>query len=207
MSRHLAVLTTAGDIVVYTLPPYGESAGCLLAPRLTRTLACYSTSKTKRLALCAFDKAYLAVVGETPDKKCMQAQLFAIGLGLLLSMSHYGCSLRWCADMLSVWDMEFGTLQGRHDLRPVDVSLKATSSNDIYEVVPTSSLDKGGFAIILGRHLDMCPVYCSPFSLAAAMGRMQDTAAALDAKQAENLSTPPMLSAARDVLPALKVRH
>jgi hypothetical protein len=67
---HLAVLTSSAHVAVYTAPAWDAPEGQSLTPRLTRALACYAAANPRRLALIAFDKAYVAVIGETPDRKC-----------------------------------------------------------------------------------------------------------------------------------------
>lgn len=67
------------------------------------------------------------------------------------------------------------------------------------------SLGNGGFISTVGRHVDVCPVFCAPFTLSAALGRMQETAKTLTASNAVELSTPPMRGVACEVAAAVSV--
>lgn len=64
------------------------------------------------------------------------------------------------------------------------------------QMIRSASLGNGSFVCTLGRHVDVCPVYCTEFNLAAAMSCMRATASVLSADDAASLLTPPMVSCA-----------
>lgn len=88
-SRTLSTLSAKGTLAVFSLPPVDSSEDTQLSATLVRHLAMYMpsdgpnkarsgrrekdgpTQPAPRVAMFAFDSAYVALVGETPDQKCM----------------------------------------------------------------------------------------------------------------------------------------
>eukprot|EP00124_Ichthyophonus_hoferi_P002631 Ihof_evm11s187 gene=Ihof_evmTU11s187 len=89
---------------------------------------------------------------------------------------------------LCIWDTIYGVLHAQRKVRAVDQLAGTKGYSGGCQLLQTASNEGTLFVTVCGRHVDVCPVFCSPLTLATALGRMRETGAALQASDAKMLT-------------------